>query len=193
MTLILVLSRTIGLKAEVSPDLGDLRDITGIEDFPSTPPEPLWPWILAAAGILALAAAWLLWKLRGRRRQPSPEPPEEWARKELDRIEALNLPMAGEVERFHTLIADVVRQYLERRYGVEAPRQTTREFLQNIQLLPNLTPDVQDMLKLFLEKCDVAKFARASLTAEDCRQTLQSASAIVHLGFPRANSAGCAR
>ena len=63
-----------------------------------------------------------------RRHRPGALTSAQVACRELDRIASLGLPAAGQVERFHTLVSNVLRRYLEKRFGLPARRQTTPEF-----------------------------------------------------------------
>lgn len=153
----------------VAANLEDAKGITGIEQLPAVPTWTAWQ-IGAAAGLVALTGialgAWR-WKRRPAAAVPEP-PPDEWALRELERIEALDLPGGQEVERYHTLISDVLRRYLEIRFGLHAPEQTTPEFLAGLQKSAVLPAAQQEQLRHFLEHCDLAKFARAEFTVSEC-------------------------
>jgi hypothetical protein len=160
-------------------DVKDLRDITDIEKLPPVP--SLWdwaPWVLAGLAATALLVAGVR-RLRQRHRSVPALSPAQWARRELDRIQALDLPAAGEFERFHTLISNVVRRYLENRFELPARRQTTPEFLQAMEKSSLLPPEQQSVLRGFLERCDLAKFARARPATDECLATLEMARQFV--------------
>jgi hypothetical protein len=125
------------------------------------------------------------WELRRRLAgPPRPLTPHEWAARELARIEALGLPAAGEVERFHTLVSDLVRFYLERRFQLPASHQTTAEFLETMRRAPQLTAAQQGLLRDFLGRCDMAKFARAAPSAEECAAVAGMARSFVEETTP---------
>jgi hypothetical protein len=164
----------------------ELRDITPPEAPPPLPPSWVrWlPWAGVAVALAGLVAGG--WGLRRRFAAPAPPLlPHEWAARELDRIEALRLPEAGEVERYHTLLSDVVRAYLERRFDLPASQQTTVEFLETMRRSPQLTAAQQRLLRDFLERCDMAKFARAAPPAEECRAVAGMARSFVQETTPR--------
>ena len=54
----------------------------------------------------------------------------------------------------------IVRRYIETRFSLSAPRQSTEEFLQIATHSPNLAPEYQALLADFLKICDLLKFAR---------------------------------
>jgi len=159
-------------------DVKDLRDITDIEKLP--PAASLWDrarWVLGSVVVAALLVIGIRW--RQRRRSGPLLSPAQWAQRELDRLAALNLPAAGEVERFHTLLSNVIRRYLENRFELPARRQTTPEFLQAMEKSALLPAEQQGVLRAFLERCDLAKFARAMPSAEECLATLELARRFV--------------
>lgn len=168
-------------QADEPGDLSRLRGITGIEEVPAAPLAPRWPYWLALSLVIStglVVAGWKVARRRGRAAAP-PLPPDLWALAELDRLEAMKLPEAGAVERFHTLLSDVVRSYLERRFDMRAPRQTTIEFLETMRQSPQLTATQQELLRAFLSRCDLAKFARAMPSAEECGATAAMARRFV--------------
>jgi hypothetical protein len=171
---------TVRVTTEIlNPDLSELRDVTPPEEVPS----PL-SWrvpLLYGAGI-ALGVAGLLfvaWKSLRRSRRPVVLPADQWALRELERIDKLDLATASTVERFHTLLADVVRKYLELRFQFPAPEQTTAEFLQAIRGSTELTAEQQAALRELLEHCDLVKFARAEPPVEACQAMSARARAFV--------------
>src|SRR5262249_43577900 len=108
-----------------------------------------------------------------------PLSPQEWAVRELDRLEALQLPEQGEIERYHTLLSDVLRRFLELRFQLHAPRQTTAEFLQAAETAQQLTPARPGLLREVLQRRDLAKCARAAASADECRATLTLARSFI--------------
>jgi hypothetical protein len=163
----------------------ELRPITPPEDLPRPLSWTRWlPWVGIGVAVAGLVAGG--WGLRRRfTSPPRPLAPHEWAARELDRIEAMQLPEAGETERFHTLLSDVVRAYLERRFSLPASHQTTAEFLETMRRSPQLTAAQQGLLRDFLGRCDMAKFARAAPPAEECRAVAGMARSFVQETIPR--------
>jgi hypothetical protein len=156
-----------------------VRDLPG----PPAPPaaQPSWfsrwryPLLVGLAGLLL--GAWLM-----RRRRTTvvpPLPPDQWALRELDRIEATLLPPRGEPEAYHTQLSQVVRRYLTERFGLFALQQTTDEFFAAVRQVPWLPTEQQALLRDFFQRCDLAKFARASMPPEECRRTTELARELV--------------
>jgi hypothetical protein len=145
------------------------RPNTGPEEVP-----PAWSWRQplgwVLAGLVLIVLVLVVGEIVGRRRRrPILLTPEGWARRELQRLAAIDLLEAGELERFPTLLSDVVRRYLELQFRLRAPRQTTAEFLEAMQQAPQLTPAQRELLREFLQRCDLAKFARLTPSAAECQ------------------------
>jgi hypothetical protein len=160
-------------------DLKQLHDVRGPIQLPEPPPWPRWPLGVALAVLLAGVAVGV-WRLRRRTLPETPPlPPHEWALRELDRLETLNLPEQGEIDRYHTLLSDILRRFLELRFQLHAPRQTTAEFLQAAETSRQLAPAQQELLREFMQRCDLAKFARALASAEECRAAAELARSFI--------------
>jgi len=156
------------------PALSGLKDIPPPEQLPEPAAFP-WGLVGAAAGLLGgLLGLGLL----GRRWQraaavpPVELSPTAWAQQELARLDSL---AETDAARWHTLLAEVLRGYLDRRFGLRAAEQTTPEFLAHLRLTAVLPPAVQDQLQALLQRCDLAKFARTAFSPEECRQSAQLA------------------
>jgi hypothetical protein len=162
---------TTQIKA-VDAKVEHIRDITNIEELPERPSP--WRWLAwSLAGVAgAVLVLFIVRQIRKRRQHRTVAlTPQQWAVRELERIVALNLPARGEVERFHTMLSNVVRRYLEKRFALPARRQTTPEFLAAMPNAPQLSAALQNRMHAFLERCDLAKFARAPVSNEECALT----------------------
>jgi hypothetical protein len=154
--------------------------------FPQSqpPPEEGTSWLrrwgfvllLSVTGLLVLLA-WL-----GRRqgvRREAPLPPDLWALREIERIDKTVMPPQSDAETYHTQISYVVRRFLAERFGLHALQQTTAEFLEAVRSVPYLTTDHQKLLAELFERCDLAKFARATTAPEECHRTAELARRLV--------------
>jgi hypothetical protein len=151
----------------------DIRDIRG--------PKAIFPLglaLLVAAGLVALvlAAIWL-WR-RLHRPKPVVLTPAEIALKRIEEARLLMSPTT--VREFSTAISDVVRGYIEVQFDVTATHLTTEEFLQGALASSSKALSAhRDLLARFLEECDMAKFAKASLSAPIMEELYQSAREFV--------------
>lgn len=124
---------------------------------------PAWAWW--AAGGAALGIAGLAWLIAARRRRAAmgPEPVYVPAHTlALQRLAALmqrRLVEAGRFDDFYTEASQILRRYIEDRFGLHAPERTTEEFLVECRASSRLLPDDEAILKTFLGHCDMVKFA----------------------------------
>jgi hypothetical protein len=161
------------------PDLSELRDIAPPEELP---PAPSWgiplSWsALAIVLLLLLLSGWALMRRRGPR--DSLLSPGDWAARELQAIVLPKNVTDRDIEYFYTRLSDVLRKYVELRYHIPAPEQTTAEFLETLRRSPELQQEQQAVLCDFLERCDLVKFARAQPSAEECRTAAELARTFV--------------
>jgi len=161
---------------------------------PVLPPEEVPPlphsalnWLFGVGGVLLAAAAVLgFWASRRKTVLAAPTPPHEWALRELGRIESLPPAAAGAGDRQHMLLSDVVRRYFGLRFEIPASTRTTPEFLEAMPSSPHLTPPQQELLRDFLQRCDLAKFAGITPTGEECRAAAEMARNLVQQTAPQA-------
>lgn len=152
--------------------ISDIHDIYG-----PLPVATILPYMEIAA-IVLLAAALLyvifrLWRRRGRK-MPPPKTPEQVA---LEGLEAARRLMKKEHSReFSFALSEVLRRYLESRFGSSAVSETTEEFLARLSTEEDsLLRAHRPMLALFLSRCDAAKFAGLSYDAELLDELFKSA------------------
>jgi len=127
----------------------------------------LWPWISAAAAglVVAVAFGWRFlatWRNRTRRRTAY-----EIAAARLDDLRARPRPDAQAMDSFFVELSDIVRRYLEDRFGLHAQELTTEEFLEVAAASPDLDDDRRRFLRKFLNSADQVKFARHVPEAAD--------------------------
>jgi len=92
--------------------------------------------------------------------------PIERAWAELDRLLKKGLPGRGRYKDFYVELTMVVRRYVQRKYGIQAPHLTTEEFFAEIAKSNNQTIKQSNNLQRFLESADMVKFAGVEATPE---------------------------
>jgi hypothetical protein len=158
-----------------APNLADMRGIPDIEELaPIEPADQSWQVIAAVAVLFVLLIA-IVYALRVFLGRNPPRSPAQLALYEWQRLIALKLPQRGRTERFITLLTMLVRHYLERQFALPARRQTTPEFMQNLDRFPMLTAQEKQFLTTFLQRCDAVKFAQAEMTPDECAQWAEAA------------------
>ena len=88
-----------------------------------------------------------------------PPPPAEIARAAIHALRGTSLLSQGDFDTFYTTLSDIVRRYIEGRYGLKAPRKTTGEFLMEAERDSRLRDDQKSQLQAFLRTADLVKFA----------------------------------
>jgi hypothetical protein len=155
--------------AELRPPLGELSRL-------APPGPPRWPWIVGASLVIATAApfalrAWVGWRRRARRRTAY-----EIARARLERLVVRPGPAGPqEIDAFFVELSSVVRHYLEARFELRSPELTTEEFLERMSDSPDLSLDHQRLLRGFLRRADLVKFARHLPSEEDIQDSVGAA------------------
>ncbi len=140
--------------------LRDLRGLVMAEEI-RRQRRRIWPWVVGGTVLAgALVAGGVYWARRPRK-EPPPPPAHELALEALRQLVARDLIGAGRIEAFFVEITGIVREYIERAFGLRAPEQTTEEFLAGIGTSPVVARH-RDALASFLAAADEVKFARAT-------------------------------
>lgn len=146
-------------EVKADQDYYDLKDILQVKR-----PWWFWPaWI--AAGLLVLALIiWLILYLRNkgsaRGSAPAPSiPPHLEAQKSLEQLAREELWQKGEIKAYYSQLVDILRRYLERRYGIKAMESTAGEVADKIRPL-NITEELSQELRQMLEQSSLVKYAR---------------------------------
>lgn len=157
---------------------GDLAEviIADIEEVVEMKAGFSWLWISAitvlAAGAIVTAVLLLRPKKAAQFRKiyrPAHEIALEWIRK----LAGQRLIEQGRVKEFYERLSNCLRHYIEDRFSLRAPEQTTEEFLEEIKNSPVLRANHKEELKKFLEHCDRVKFAKFQPTQQQNDQSLQ--------------------
>ena len=132
-----------------------------------------WVWASVAAVAVALAAAaWYYWR---RPRAEFVEPkktPWEVAYERLRVLDQRQYTKAGKYGTYYVDLSSILRYYIEDRFQVHAPEQTTPEFLADISARGLLTEVQERAIGTFLRHCDRVKFAQYQPALEEMERSL---------------------
>jgi hypothetical protein len=157
----------------------DIRDIKG--------PIHLyfhWMWLIyLLIGIFVFVAAIWFYRLWKKRVIKKAKLPHEMALEKLASAEQLMI--SENAREFSIVVSEAIREYIENRFQEKAANRTTEEFLHHL-LSHTDSPLVpySDFLQDFLNHCDMAKFAKGTLSREQMDSMLQSARSLVEQTKP---------
>ena len=154
----------------------DLRAPRGALAPLATPAPPLWPFLIVGLVVLGALApfgvrAWLAYRARKRWRSAG-----EVARAALDELLAGPRPRdPAEMDAFYVRLSGIVRRYIEDRFGLHSPERTTEEFLEEIVASSELRTAHHALLRGFLARADLVKFARHLPDADAVEESVRGA------------------
>ena len=187
------LSSMVTLDVSAPPEAAKAQDVKDIKP-PARARPALWPWLLLFAILLGI---WYWLQRRAKRPLDSSaaqalgrdrRPPEVIAEEELARLEAAGLWERGLRKEFYMDLSDILRRYLERRYGFAATRETSAEIFRRLRRLELPGRLVADFKNLF-EKADLVKFAKLAAENPWLGLDLAAARTFVHETTPRPSPA----
>jgi len=154
-----------------------------------TPPEPLpetlspW-WFVGMAAVLLIPLVGFIGWRRFRRRRNAPQaiilrPAHEIAEEALQRLLSENLVASGQFKAFYHRLSAILRHYIENRFGLRAPEQTTEEFLNAMRTADGLTPAQKQLLKRFMIHCDQVKFAGYQPAPDEVQKMIDAATRFI--------------
>ena len=152
----------------------DIRDIHGVISIPYE-----WLWAAYLLGAIVLAAAiYAAWRWFRSRAKVKAKLPYEIA---LEKLEAArSLITTATVREYAFTVSEIIRVYIEQRFGERAARRTTEEFLSDLVKQPG-TPLAQhsSALEDFLNHCDLIKFAKWGASERELESMQESARAFI--------------
>lgn len=140
--------------------------------------------------IILLIAAIILWRkyrktkpaIQGR---PVPkDPPHIWVRKELQKLEQEKLWQKDQVKLYYSRLTDILRLYLEFRFGWLALESTTEEIEGQIDNY-NMKEKAKDNLLQILRAADLVKFAKMLPSPDANIKAMESAYKFVDFTEPK--------
>jgi hypothetical protein len=168
-----------GLGVDTTKDIKDIKPpLTVSISFAE-----MLPYIL---GVLGLGAAiWLIYYIVKKRRrgeallpEAPPRPAHELALEALRSLEGEKLWQRGMLKEYHSQLTDIVRTYLERRFGLLAMEMITDEILSSA-VIASLEAPVRAKLQEMLVLADLVKFAKFQPGPEEHERSLRSAFTVV--------------
>jgi hypothetical protein len=142
------------------------------------------PWYGLAALLLIAALVWSgsrlkpLFNRKDRIRNGWTDP-RRYALGLLRQLEEERLPDQGLFDPFYVQLTRIVRQYIEQRFELKAPEQTTQEFLSELVHQSHFDSSMQQLLSHFLMEADLVKFAKVEPSFDECRGAIDAARKVI--------------
>lgn len=132
---------------------------------------PNWlVWVIGIGAVLAIAiSAYLL--LRKRKEEieilrTKPVPPYELAISRLSKLRSEGLDATGHEKQYYTELVDILRQYLQGRFGINAMEMTSTQIVKALRANPE-TRLTADQMRAVLSTADFVKFAKVRPLPDD--------------------------
>ena len=165
----------------VLPADGTAKDIRDIKPLVRIAERP--PWLVPAAAALAIAllaaAGWWWWRRRRLAPAAPPRPAHEIAFAALDALRRTDFADLAEVRRYYFAVSEVLRAYVEARFGLNATDLTREEIHAALPGVAGLDRAEADRLDRFLGATDGVKFAAQVPSEEEIRATYEDALSFV--------------
>ena len=189
-------SKPVGLDVQIpKTDLGkDIKPIKGPLRAPVTFIE-LLPWLLALIALAAIVAGAVYIYRRRKMARPiiqlrtkSKLPPHIIALEALENLRLKKLWQTGKMKDYFTEMTDIIRIYIEDRFGILAMEMTTEEIMKSLKK-SGADNSARKTLQETLEVADLVKFAKALPLPLENEQCLNRCVDFIGLTKPVAEAA----
>ena len=143
-----------------------------------------WWWMVAIL-VLGIGIFFLVKYLKNRKPEEEPEeiipdiPIHVIALEKLEKVKTEKLWQEGKIKAYHSHISEILREYIENRYQVNALEETTSEILHGLRL-QNISPELMNKLTQTLTLADLVKFAKEQPLANENEMSITHAIAFVN-------------
>jgi len=143
-----------------------------------------WWWMVAIL-VVIIGIFFLVRYLKNRKPKEEPKeiipdiPVHVIALQKLEKIKDEKLWQSGKVKKYHSHISEILREYLENRYHINALEETTSEILHGLRL-QNISPELMNKLTQTLTLADLVKFAKEQPLANENEMSINAAIEFVN-------------
>ncbi|MBR3501068.1 MAG: hypothetical protein IKO04_06685 [Bacteroidales bacterium] len=139
------------------------HDIKGQITYPITLKEVL-PYVLGGVAglwiITAIVVVIVALTKRKKKEEERKDPPHIVALRALDKYRSDKYWAPEKQKVFYSGITDAVKEYIDRRFEIDAPEMTTGELFDALKDRTELTPELYEKMKGLFETADFVKFAK---------------------------------
>lgn len=185
---LLLIVRPVNVKADdpISP-LSDPAEPENPSIFDSLPDWLVYYWWVILLALLLCSGGWWAWRRyrkEGTILPSRPEPPAyDVALGRLQRLKARKLWESGQEKEFYTILTDILRDYLDGRFGIKAMEMTSSQIMDTLAADRTLR-DPRQMMRQILDMADFVKFAMVRPLPEDNVKAFDNAVAFVEATRP---------
>jgi hypothetical protein len=163
-----------------------IKPIKGPLKVPLTFREIL-PYLLGGIIILLIILA-IIYYLRKRKKsepvfqiRPKIEiPPHEIALTAIEKLKGKKLWQQGKIKEYHSELTDIIRNYIELRFGIMALEMTSMEILGSLKSRDHVRAETMEKLNFLLTLADLVKFAKMQPLPAENEISIDNAVYFVH-------------
>lgn len=154
---------------------------------------PAWLLILIVAVVLIAVAVYFVARYYKQRKVEAAIPPEkrippyELAMQELKQLRESKLWQQGQEKQYYTRLVDILREYIDSRFGINAMEMTSSQILAALQRNKD-TKEVNKYLNEILSMADFVKFAKMRPMPDDNERVMHRAVDFVELTRPQSQA-----
>lgn len=160
------------------PNKISIEDISSDIETVANPPYKFQTWTISVIVLVIVLLAMVAWFNRRKPQiaeQAKIKMPYEIALEQIQELLAKNLISKGFLKEFYGSLCDILRRYIEGRFDIKAPEQTTEEFLVYLSKDSQLNQQDKANLTEFLQHCDLVKFAKHTPEIDDINKSIDLA------------------
>ncbi len=143
-----------------------------------------WWWMVAIL-VLGIGIFFLIKYLKNRKTKEEPEeivpdiPIHVIALEKLEKVKSDKLWQEGKIKVYHSHISEILREYIENRYQVNALEETTSEIMHGLRL-QNISSELMNKLTQTLTLADLVKFAKEQPLPNENEMSINNAIEFVN-------------
>ncbi|MDN3509977.1 MAG: BatD family protein [Candidatus Jettenia sp.] len=177
---------TIDIKGVIKEEetVTDIKDIIPPIEIPTNYKRFMY-WVFVGLGGLFIAGILYGFFHKMKKRQTTQEQeyrkrtPHEVAYELLERLLKEDLVGKGLTKEYYYRITDILRHYIEDRFGLLAPERTTEEFLAEMAHTNRLEESHKILIQEFLEHADMVKYAKYGPSNVEVKEAYDRAKRLV--------------
>ena len=174
--------KVIPVPVDTTQDIIDIKPVEGVpfrllDWVPDWMADYWWAWLLALLLIAGALYYYFKWYRHGRnplRPEKKRLPAYEEAMLNLEALKQRQLWQNGQEKEYFTGLTDILRVYIDRRFGVNAVEMTSTQIVKTLKERGE-TKAVNEQLSMILEMADIVKFAAVRPLADDNELAFQRA------------------